>query len=50
MIKIDKTDELYKYLTNLGADDVDGLYLELAKEGRNKLKDVRVYFQSIFVL
>lgn len=48
MIQIDKKDELYKYLINLGVEDVDKLYLELAQNGRYKLKDVRQYFREIF--
>ncbi len=48
MIEIDKTDELYRYLTGLGAQDVDKLYLELANEGRFKRKDVSHYFRSTF--
>ncbi len=48
MINIDKTDSLYKYLTALGAKDVDGLYRELAENGRYKRKDVENYFNSFF--
>ena len=48
MITIDKTDALYKYLSALGIDDVDKVYLELAKNGRFKLDDVRQYFRSTF--
>lgn len=48
MITIDKTDSLYKYLTNLGVDNVDEEYVELAKNGRFKLDDVRTYFKSTF--
>lgn len=48
MIKIDKSDELYKYLTNLGVKEVDNIYLELAENGRYKRKDVQAYFISKF--
>ena len=48
MITIDKTDALYKYLSALGIDDVDKVYLELAENGRFKLDDVRQYFRSTF--
>lgn len=48
MVNIDKTDELYRYLTNLGADEVDEEYLKLASEGRLKRKDVQSYFRSTF--
>lgn len=48
MIQIDKKDELYKYLTNLGVEDVEKEYLTLAQNGRFKLDDVRQYFQETF--
>ena len=48
MIEIDKTDNLYKYLSNLGSENVDELYVELVKLGRFNLKDVKSYFQSTF--
>lgn len=48
MIQIDKTDTLYKYLTNLGVDDVDSLYKELADNGRYKINDVKQYFMALF--
>ncbi len=48
MIKIDKTDALYKYLTALKIENVDEVYLELAKNGRFKLDDVRTYFRETF--
>ena len=48
MIKIDKTDALYKYLTALGMENIDEVYLELANNGRFKLDDVRQYFRSTF--
>ena len=48
MVKIDKTDALYKYLTALGIENVDEVYLELAKNGRFKLDDVRQYFRETF--
>ena len=47
MVQIDKTDALYKYLTNLGVD-VDATYTELAQNGRYKLSDVKQYFREIF--
>lgn len=48
MIKIDKTDMLYKYLQNLQVDNIDEVYLELAKNGRYKIDDVRQYFREMF--
>lgn len=48
MIKIDKTDGLYKYLAGLNVKNVDDLYIELAKNGRYKKVDVQQYFQEIF--
>ena len=48
MIKIDKTDALYKYLTALKVENIDEVYLELAKNGRFKLDDVRAYFRETF--
>lgn len=48
MIKIDKTDALYKYLLALGVEDIEKEYLELAGNGRFKLDDVRQYFRSTF--
>jgi len=48
VIKIDKEDKLYKYLTNLGANNIDDLYLELAQNGRYNLDDVRQYFRAKF--
>ena len=48
MIKIDKTDALSKYLTTLKVDNIDETYLELAKNGRFKLDDVRAYFRETF--
>ncbi len=48
MINIDKTDALYKYLTTLKVDNIDETYLELAKNGRFKLDDVRAYFRETF--
>ena len=48
MIKVDKTDELYKYLKNLGVDDIETVYTELASNGRYKRDDVRQYFREMF--
>ena len=48
MVQIDKTDSLYKYLTNLGVEDVENTYIELAKNGRYKLNDIKQYFREIF--
>ena len=48
MIKIDKTDNLYKYLVDLGVQDIDKLYEELAKNGRYKRADIHAYFISKF--
>lgn len=48
MIKVDKTDSLYKYLTALKVENIEDTYLELAKNGRFKLDDVRAYFRETF--
>ena len=48
MIQIDKNDSLYKYLTNLGVENVNETYMELAQNGRFKLSDVKQYFREIF--
>lgn len=48
MIKIDKTDTLYKYLSALQVENIDEVYLELAKNGRFKLNDVRTYLREMF--
>lgn len=48
MIAVDKTDELYKYLTGLGVNNIDDTYLELAKNGRYKQNDVKQYFREMF--
>lgn len=48
MIKIDTTDTLYKYLTALKVENIEEVYLELAKNGRFKHDDIRTYFQEIF--
>ncbi|MBO5954347.1 MAG: hypothetical protein J6Q13_00075 [Clostridia bacterium] len=48
MITIDKKDNLYKYLTGLKVENIDEVYLELAKNGRFKLDDVRQYFRATF--
>ncbi len=48
MITIDKDDKLYKYLSSLGANNIDEVYLELAENGRYNLDDVRQYFRSKF--
>lgn len=48
MVQIDKTDALYKYLTGLGVEDIDAVYLELAENGRYKISDVKQYFREIF--
>ena len=48
MINIDKKDTLYKYLSNLKVENIDEIYLELAKNGRFKLDDVRAYFRETF--
>lgn len=49
MIQIDKNDKLYKYLTNLGVEDVDKTYIELAQEGRYNLDDVRQFFRQDYI-
>lgn len=48
MVQIDKTDILYKYLQGLGVDDIDNQYIELAQNGRYKIKDVKQYYNEIF--
>lgn len=48
MVQIDKKDSLYKYLTNLGVENIDEMYEELAKNGRYKINDVKQYFREIF--
>lgn len=48
MVQIDKEDSLYKYLTGLGVEDVDNLYLELVQNGRYKTNDVKQYFNELF--
>lgn len=50
MIQIDKTDALYKHLSALGVtgEQLNKLYLELAQNGRYKLKDIQSYFYSTF--
>lgn len=46
MIKIDKTDAMYKYLSALQVEDIDNVYMELAKNGRFKIDDIRAYFRA----
>lgn len=48
MIQIDKSDKLYNYLLNLGVDNIEDVYLELANNGRYNLNDVRQYFRQDF--
>ena len=48
MINVDKTDDLYKYLTALGVENIDEIYKELASNGRYKRDDVRQYFSEMF--
>lgn len=48
MIHIDQTDNLFKYLSNLGVEDIEKEYMLLASNGRYKLNDVRQYFQEAF--
>ena len=48
MIQIDKTDKLYKYLSKLGVDDIDSVYMELATNGRFNLDDIREYLYADF--
>lgn len=49
MIQIDKNDKLYKYLSNLGVEDIDKTYIELATEGRYNLDDVRQFFRQDYI-
>lgn len=48
MIQIDKTDKLYKYLSDLNVEDIDSLYTELATNGRVEPKDIRAYLYADF--
>lgn len=48
MIQIDKNDELYKYLSKLGVEDIEKEYVQLAKNGRYKLSDVRQFYREKF--
>ncbi len=48
MIKIDKTDKLYKYLSALKVKDIDKVYLELARAGIYSRKDIIAYLSSKF--
>lgn len=48
MINIDKSDELYKYLSKLGVDEIEKYYLELAENGRYKKQDIQTYLSSKF--
>ena len=40
---IDRTDELYRYLSKLGVDDIDATYIEFARQGRSTRADVQAY-------
>ena len=46
MIEIDKTDFLYKYLTKLGAENIDELYMEYANNGVSNVADFKKYLYS----
>ena len=48
MINIDKTDALYKYLTNLGVEEIDNVYTQLAQSGRYKHDDVISFWGEMF--
>jgi len=48
VIKIDKTDALYRYLKAIGVENIDETYIELAKNGRLKRCDVQSYFRDKF--
>ncbi len=48
MINIDKQDRLYRYLLDLGIENPDDQYIELAQNGRYKLDDVRQYLRAKF--
>lgn len=48
MIKIDKTDKLYKYLLGLKVDDIDKKYIELASNGRYNHDDIVAYISARF--
>ena len=48
MLEIDKTDELYKYLTKLGVEKIDEEYLNFAQMGRFRTKDVKTYINEFF--
>ena len=49
MVQIDKTDKLYSYLTNLGVDEIDKEYVELAQNGRYNINDIRQYYRQDFI-
>lgn len=48
MIEVDKTDELYRYLTALGVENVEDEYISLAKSGRFKRADVQNFYRETF--
>lgn len=48
MINIDKSDELYKYLSKLKTDQIEKYYIELAENGRYKRRDIQTYLNSKF--
>lgn len=48
MIEIDKTDFLYKHLTKLGAENIDDLYIEFAKNGVSNATDFKKYLYRLY--
>lgn len=48
MIVIDEKDNLYKYLTKLGVDNIDSKYREFAELGRIKRSDIQAYLIEKF--
>lgn len=45
---IDREDGLYKYLSKLGVDNIDEVYIHLAENGRYGRKDVQAYYSDKF--
>ena len=48
MIDIDQNDNLYKFLKDLGAEDINKDYIELASNGRYTNNEIRAYLKSKF--
>lgn len=48
MIKIDKTDFLYKHLTGLGVENIEKEYMRFAKNGISTRQDFKKYIFSLY--